>query len=259
MASADSALIVFTLSPEAEGKRKSLGLGRPDRAAAVFATILEHLERVCNGLPGVDVLLATPRDSSHRRQDFGPSPVAKHLPQRGRSFGESLRLAVEDAFSLGYHRVVVIGNDSPEISGNYLEQAFDALADAPRAAVLGPARDGGYALLGLSAPCPQAFESIPWGSSRVARTTLARLAASGFAVARLATLEDIDDPRSLARFLARAREGILAELANLARKIATLLSPASLTRRPSQRYTQQILFAGWLPLRAPPCRAGALA
>ncbi|MEE9180067.1 MAG: DUF2064 domain-containing protein, partial [Vicinamibacteria bacterium] len=130
----ESALILFTLSPQAEGRRKSLGLGRPEQAADVFAVLLDHLENVCSGLQDVDLFIATPVSLERTR-----NTQRNYLPQRGRSFGESLRLAVDDAFSLGYRRVVVIGNDSPEISRSYLENAFDALAwSGPRAAVLGP-------------------------------------------------------------------------------------------------------------------------
>jgi hypothetical protein len=241
----ESALILFTLSPEAEGRRKSLGLGRPERAADVFAALLDHLESVCGALQDVDLLIATPVPA-----EPAGIPGRNYLPQRGRSFGESLRLAVDDAFSLGYRRVVVIGNDSPEISRSYLENAFDALASSgPRAAVLGPAKDGGYALLGLTTPCPEAFEAMPWGSSRVARLTEARLVGSGFAVETLSSLEDIDDRRGLTRFLMRSRLGWLAALA---RRITNLLLPESTAERSAETKRLEIFLAGWLTLRAPP-------
>ncbi len=238
----ESALILFTLSPEAEGRRKPLGLGRPERAADVFAVLFEHLENVCSGLHDVDLLIATPKPFRDSRRHY--------LPQRGRSFGDSLRLAVDDAFSLGYRRVVVIGNDSPEISRRYLEDAFDALASSgPRAAVLGPAKDGGYALLGLTTPCPEAFAAMPWGSSRVAHLTQARLVESHFVVETLPALEDIDDRRGLTRFLTRARLGWLARLA---RRIINLLLPEPTCQRTTEGHWRKIFLAGWLPLRAPP-------
>ncbi|MFQ5788987.1 MAG: DUF2064 domain-containing protein [Acidobacteriota bacterium] len=242
MAQADSALVLFTLSPEAEGKRKPLGLGRPEQAAAVFATLLRHVEKVCSGLPDVDLLLASPGGP--------PKEGRRHLTQRGRNFGESLRLAVEDALALGYRRVAVIGNDAPEISRSYLQEAFTELVKGEgSSAVLGPARDGGYVLLGLSSPCPRAFESMPWGSRRVARLTEERLVASGFRVARLIPLEDIDNRRSLARFIARARKGALYTLAV---SISVILSPAWSDSQPSERRCKLVLVLGWPSLRAPP-------
>jgi len=236
-----SALILFTLSPEAEGRRKQLGLGCPERATAVFAAFRRHLENVCSDLPGVALLVSTPDE---------PTSTAQPLPQRGAHFGESLKLAVEDAFSMGYERVVVIGNDAPEISRSYLRKAFQRLEEGgPRASVIGPARDGGYALLGLNHPCPQAFDSMPWGSRRVFRLTENRLKDSNFRVERLPTLEDIDGPGSLARFLARARRGALA---HLARELAVVFTALRSKNAPSVKGYIEILLSGWLALRAPP-------
>ena len=234
--------MLFTLSPAAEGRRKPLGLGNPERAAAVYKALLQHLESVCSDLPGVDLLISTPGRPLNE--------ATRHIPQRGSSFGESLRLALEDAFSRGYQNVVVIGNDAPEISRSYIEAAFARLESAgPQTAVLGPARDGGYALLGLSQHCPEAFESMPWGSEQVARLTEERLRRSGFRVDRLGTLEDIDNRSSLNRFLDRARRGALSKLA----KELTALLAASLPHYERRLGSlQEILFVGWRALRAPP-------
>jgi glycosyltransferase A (GT-A) superfamily protein (DUF2064 family) len=190
----------------------------------------------------VDLLISTPG------QPF--SETSRHLPQRGTSFGESLRLALEDAFSRGYENVVVIGNDAPEISRSYLETAFERLeSTGSQAAVLGPAHDGGYALLGLNRPCPQAFESMPWGSEHVARLTEARLSHAGFRVDRLDALEDIDSGPALKRFLARARRGTLAKLA---KELANMLAQSSPHDKRRSGSLQEILFVGWRALRAPP-------
>jgi glycosyltransferase A (GT-A) superfamily protein (DUF2064 family) len=163
-----------------------------------------------------------------------------------------LRLAVEDVFSMGYERVVVIGNDAPDISRSYLLEAFRQLEDGGgRAAVLGPARDGGYALIGLSRPCPRAFDSMPWGSDRVCRLTENRLRGAGFRVERLPTLEDIDGPRNLARFLARAARGALT---HLARELAVVLATLQPNIAPTVSRHLEMVSSGWLALRAPPDR-----
>jgi glycosyltransferase A (GT-A) superfamily protein (DUF2064 family) len=210
----DAAVILFTLSPEVDAHRKRLG--PRDRSTAIFAALLEHMQTVCSSVRDVDLLVASPAD-------VRPSRGA-HLPQRGSSFGESLRLAVEEAFALGYRRVMVVGNDAPEITPSYLRRALARIReDSPTRAVLSPTRDGGYALLGLTRACPAAFERIAWGGSEVARVTLQRLAESGFLVSQLPILDDIDDPRSLARFLARART---TGLTPIARRLLRLLAPA---------------------------------
>ena len=236
----DSALIVFTLSPEAEARRKGLGMARPEQAARVFRVLRDHILSTCSELDGVDLLIAT---------SDGARPRPGYLPQRGASFGESLKLAVEDAFSLGYRRVVVIGNDSPEISRAYLQDAFRCLAGSGRRAVIGPAHDGGYALLGLTAGCPSIFEAMPWGSSAVGRLTKERLTAHGFLVQKIGTVADIDNPWGLARFLVRARKnGFVA----LARCIAVTLSPVVHGTCRTPRRRRLVTLTGLLTLRAPP-------
>lgn len=151
---------------------------------------------------------------------------------------------------MGYQKVVVIGNDAPEVSRSYLKTAFARLeSSGSNAAVMGPARDGGYALLGLSRPCAEVFESMPWGSGRVARLTEERLLRAGFQVKRLETLEDIDDRAGLNRFLARSRRGALVELA---KELTRLLTSCSQHYERSLGSLQEVFFVGWRALRAPP-------
>ena len=73
--------------------------------------------------------------------------------------------------------------------------AAAALAHAP--AVIGPAADGGYWLLGLTAPMPSLFEDIAWGSASVFAQTLAKLPVG---TPQLETLSDLDTPNDLANW-----------------------------------------------------------
>ncbi|HEX9724150.1 MAG TPA: DUF2064 domain-containing protein [Vicinamibacteria bacterium] len=239
-----SAVVLFTLTPEAEGARKNLGLAGSGRAAALFAALIEHVETVCAGLTDADLLVA-----SRSRVELPAG--ARWLHQRGRNFGESLRLAVEEAFALGYRRVVVLGNDAPEISRDYLETALDELSGNERQAVVGPATDGGYNLLGLTEPCSAAFEAMPWGSSHVAELTTERLRESGFQVAHLRALADIDDARALVRFLSRRRAG----LERLIRRIRELSEPVCWAIEETPHHHEQLAIAGPPRLRAPPSLA----
>ena len=69
--------------------------------------------------------------------------------------------------------VVLIGSDCPEFDPGYLEAAFAALAQQD--AVLGPAVDGGYLLIGLRAAPALLFEDIAWGTPQVLAVTRDRL------------------------------------------------------------------------------------
>lgn len=91
--------------------------------------------------------------------------------------------------------ILLLGADIPDLAPQHITAAAAALADAP--AVIGPAEDGGYWLLGLAALAPHLFENMPWGTDRVLEITLSRL---GPATPRLAVLADLDRPCDLPRW-----------------------------------------------------------
>ena len=94
--------------------------------------------------------------------------------------------------------VILIGADIPDLSAARLRAAAAALQDAP--AVIGPAEDGGYYLLGLRVPMPFLFEAMPWGTDQVFTITAERLAGCGVVPALLPMLADLDRPEDLARW-----------------------------------------------------------
>jgi rSAM/selenodomain-associated transferase 1 len=89
--------------------------------------------------------------------------------------------------------VLLLGADIPGLTAAHLAAAAAALATAP--AVIGPAADGGYWLLGLAMPMPQLFTGIEWGTGEVLAATLAKLPPD---TPRLDTLSDLDTPADLA-------------------------------------------------------------
>ena len=94
--------------------------------------------------------------------------------------------------------MLLIGSDCPDLSAAHLTRAAGVLATAP--AVIGPAADGGYWLLGLARTMPHCFESISWGTATVAAETRERLADEGITPFELETLHDCDRPDDLARW-----------------------------------------------------------
>lgn len=94
--------------------------------------------------------------------------------------------------------VIFIGSDAPDLDADRLITAAKALASAP--AVIGPAEDGGYYLLGLNAPAPWLFTDMDWGTETVFEETMRRFAAHGVTPAVLEPLADLDRPEDLARW-----------------------------------------------------------
>lgn len=114
---------------------------------------------------------------------------------------------------------VVIGTDCPALNADYLEAALAALQSGSPA-VLGPAEDGGYVLLGLRQTMPQLFEAMPWGSAQVLAETRSRL---GQERLELPTLWDVDRLEDVSRlFMERQGLNLSAEFKRL---LQLLLAP----------------------------------
>jgi rSAM/selenodomain-associated transferase 1 len=132
-----------------------------------------------------------------------PSPAAGSLlhEQRGADLGARLEAAFAELLGQPGARAIVMGADCPDLDAAVIERAFAALEQAD--AVIGPAADGGYYLIGLSRPAPEVFRGIDWSTGAVHAQTLARAEAAGRRVASLATLADIDTPGDLAAWIGR--------------------------------------------------------
>ena len=94
--------------------------------------------------------------------------------------------------------VMLIGSDCPDLAPSHLRQAAQALND--NTAVIGPAADGGYWLLGLARAMPHCFTEISWSTDAVAGQTRDRLYDEGITPVELETLHDCDRPEDLARW-----------------------------------------------------------
>ncbi len=95
---------------------------------------------------------------------------------------------------------LVIGTDCPALGAAHLRAAARALGDHD--AVVIPAEDGGYVLIGMRAPAPEVFAGVDWGSARVMAQTRQRLAALGWRWSEADPLWDVDLPRDLDRLYA---------------------------------------------------------
>ena len=95
----------------------------------------------------------------------------------------------------------VLNSDSPTLPTSLLVEAAVSLLERPDRVVLGPAEDGGYYLLGMSAPHAHLFEDIAWSTDTVAEATRARARALGLELIELAPWYDVDDRAALLRLI----------------------------------------------------------
>ena len=102
--------------------------------------------------------------------------------------------------SLSFKSFIIIGSDSPTLPKAHIEAAFDLLENEDDA-VLGPAEDGGYYLVGCRWPRPGMFDDVSWSSRQTLAQTRSAFDAQGYRT-RLAPLwrdvDSIEDVRWLA-------------------------------------------------------------
>lgn len=124
------------------------------------------------------------------------------FPQKKGDLGARMAAAFQTAFHAGSSKVVIIGSDCPDLDPDILQDAFLRLNGAD--AVLGPAEDGGYYLIGLNAPMPGLFTKMEWSIPNVLARTLERLMRRGMRCELLPERVDIDnfaDLKALSRRL----------------------------------------------------------
>lgn len=178
-----------------------------DAALALYRCFLADTVALADTIPACQLAFSFwPAASSAFFARLRPDSLL--LPQRGANLGERMLSAFEQAGANGYDRIVLLGSDIPGLPAAHVARAFAALERQP--AVLGPADDGGYYLIGLRAPQPALFHSgIAWSTPSVARQTFAAAAAAGIAIASVPLWYDIDTADDLRRLYAdlRARAG----------------------------------------------------
>lgn len=94
-----------------------------------------------------------------------------------------------------YQKVLLIGTDCPSLTAQRIQVAAQQLDRTD--AVMIPASDGGYVLLGLTTVHENIFSNITWSTSSVAAVTQQRVEALGWSLAVLEPLHDIDEPADL--------------------------------------------------------------
>ena len=124
--------------------------------------------------------------------------------QAGGHLGERMARALEAMLAHGPG--LIIGSDCPALTVDDLHAAARSLATHD--AVVQPAEDGGYVLVGLSRPVAGLFEGIDWGEGKVMRDTRTRLRAARATWRELPARWDVDRPADYQRLMVT---GLLAE------------------------------------------------
>jgi rSAM/selenodomain-associated transferase 1 len=187
-------LVVFARAPRLGAVKRRLARGIGAMAALRF-----HRGQLAA------LLRATARDRRWRTvlattPDRAPSrwPMAlPRVPQGRGDLGRRMLRAMQP-----HRRCVLVGSDIPGVGAPDIAAAFRALGRAD--AVFGPARDGGYWLVGMGPRRPATpFAAVRWSTRHALSDTLANFA--GRRVATVRTLRDVDTAADLAAIRKPAR------------------------------------------------------
>lgn len=200
-------LLVFAKAPlPGASKTRLIPLLGAEGAAAAQLRLLNHaLDTAAAAAPARLQLWCAP-DATHPQLIAAAARCGASLHvQQGEDLGARLTHAFAAALK-DTPRVLCIGSDCPALTAAHLLAAAKQLENG-NDAVLVPAEDGGYVLIGLARDEPRLFSGITWGGDQVLAQTRTRLRDCGLRWQELETLWDIDRPQDWLRLQA---SGLLA-------------------------------------------------
>jgi rSAM/selenodomain-associated transferase 1 len=189
--------VIFAKAP-VPGRAKTRlipALGEIGAARLAHRMLLKTVDEAVAACLAIPELCATPHPYDPDWAPFLPQAQIRFTDQGEGDLGERLARAAKRVLLLG-EKLILIGTDCPALDRHTLRASAAALAE--KDAVLVPATDGGYVLLGLSRFDPSLFEGIGWSGPDVAADTLARIEALGWTVSIGDALTDVDEPADLA-------------------------------------------------------------
>jgi len=201
-----SSVILFVRSPE-RGKVKSrlaAAIGGKMALEVYKAFVLDIMETLKRGHYPFRIFFS-PRNAEDRVTNWLGRDFM-YSPQRGSDIGKKMENAFVQSFSEGSERVVLIGSDIPDLPNSIIHRAFSSLDKCD--AVLGPASDGGYYLIGFKKTSflPDVFHGIPWSTPSVYRETMEVFCRSNYRVHTLRQWNDVDTLDDLRAFFTRNQD-----------------------------------------------------
>lgn len=182
-------LIIFSKNPVAGKVKTRLAADIGDeKALAVYHQLLQLTAEVAATVNAEAI--ACYSDRLEEGDIFGKLGFEKAV-QKGADLGERMCNAFENSFREGFRHVVLIGSDCPELDRGIIEAALDHLQTYDM--VIGPATDGGYYLIGLTANYRDLFIGREWSHQNVFAQTMETAKALGLSFFELPELSDVDN------------------------------------------------------------------
>ncbi len=186
-----NAIIIFVRKPE-YGKvktRLAAALGKK-KALDVYELLLEHTHNETEKVQADKFVFYTTEIcendiwNGYRKQS-----------QQGTDLGERMEFAFKNIFAEHYENVIIVGSDCFELTSEIIDNAFSLLEKND--IVIGPAKDGGYYLLGMKKMHSSIFKNVNWSTHEVFEKTMQKIKSLDLKVSLLPVLRDIDTVHDL--------------------------------------------------------------
>lgn len=167
-------LLVFSLSAKLEAERKPLFGGKKQKISTQFFDLLIKNTLEVASKSSVDVVWLD------------------ETQQKGSTFAARYTNAYKSLYAQGYTNVISIGNDTPNLTVNHIQQAVDTMTT--KKVVFGPSKDGGIYLFGLHKSIfnEEAFKTLPWLTGKLSRKISSLAVAKNISFTVLEMLQDVD-------------------------------------------------------------------
>ncbi|GGI56674.1 TIGR04282 family arsenosugar biosynthesis glycosyltransferase [Winogradskyella haliclonae] len=182
----DKALIIFTRNPEL-GKCKTRlanSVGN-EEALKIYTHLLQHTASITKK---VDAERFVFYSENIQKDDIWEDAFFHKQLQQGNDLGERMQNAFEVLFSKKFKKIIIVGSDLLDLNEDTIKKAYQRLEEND--AVIGPAEDGGYYLLGIKTLNKSVFIDKDWGTETVLKQTKKDFFGQSLYV--LETLNDID-------------------------------------------------------------------
>lgn len=189
----EKAVIIFVRNPEAGKVKTRLAAALGNEAAlAIYKKLLMHTLEITEAMAAdkfvfyADEVIAA---------DMWQRPHYYKAVQAIDDLGGRMYSAFDYVLSKGYGKVCIIGSDCYELSSAIIEQAFAFLDGSD--VVIGPAKDGGYYLLGMKILHPGLFQNKSWSTDSVLEETLKDIERLKLSFQKLPQLTDVDEAKDV--------------------------------------------------------------
>lgn len=191
-----TSIVIFSKAPiPGFAKTRLIPVLGADGAAQLARRMLEDTIAVAIAARvGPVELCVTPASTDPAWQQFSFPEALRITDQGGGDLGARMARAAQRLIDCG-GRVLLIGTDCINMTAELLREAASALDRVD--AVLYPAEDGGYVLLGLRRFDAHLFTNIAWSTAEVCSTTLECIQRLNWSLQVGRTLRDLDEPEDL--------------------------------------------------------------